>query len=100
MIEEAENFKNLEVENADLRRELTKFKANHERSIASILKSSSMATEERDRKIAIQDQKISDHNDELFREKDITQALRAELQSLRAEKTKVDDVIFGMFPVF
>jgi len=100
MIEEAENLKTLEVENTDLRRELNKLKADHEQSIAQVLESSSMAIEERDRKIVIQDKKISDLNDALFREKDISKALRAELQSLRAKKTNVDDVIFGMFFTF
>ena len=56
-----------------------------------------MATDERDRKIAAQDKLISDLKNELGREKDISQALRAELQSLREEKTKIDDVIFGTF---
>ena len=59
-----------------------------------------MATEERDRKIAAQDKIISDLKNELGREKDMSQALRAELQSLREEKTKVDDVIFDTFHLF
>ena len=95
MIEEAENLKTLVVENKGLRQELDKLKADHETSIAQVLESSSMATEERDRKIAAQDKIISDLKNELSREKDISQALRDELQSLREEKTKVDDVIFG-----
>ncbi len=97
MIEEAENLKTLVVENKELRQELDKLKADHEKSIAQVLESSSMATNERDRKIAAQDQKISDLNNELCREKDLSEALRAELQSLREEKTKIDDVIFGTF---
>ena len=97
MIEEAENLKTLVVENKGLRQELDKLKADHETSIAQVLESSSMATEERDRKIAAQDKIILDLKNELGREKDISQALRAELQSLREEKTKIDDVIFGMF---
>ena len=97
MIEEAENLKTLVVENKELRQELDKLKADHEKSIAQILESSSMATDERDRKIAAQDQKISDLNNELCRERDLSEALRAELQSLREEKTKIDDVIFGRF---
>ena len=97
MIEEAENLKTLVVENKGLRQELDKLKADHETSIAQVLESSSMATEERDRKIAAQDKVISDLKNELGREKDISQALRAELQSLREEKTKIDDVIFGTF---
>ena len=97
MIEEAENLKTLVVENKELRQELDKLKADHEKSIAQILESSSMATDERDRKIASQDQKISDLNNELSRERDLSQALRAKLQSLREEKTKIDDVILGMF---
>ena len=97
MIEEAENLKTLVVENKGLRQELDKLKADHETSIAQVLESSSMATEERDRKIAAQDKIISDLKNELGREKDISQALRAELQSLREEKTKIDDVIFGTF---
>ena len=55
MIEEAENLKTLVVENKGLRQELDKLKADHETSIAQVLESSSMATEERDRKIAAQD---------------------------------------------
>ena len=98
MIEEVENLKTLVVENKELRQELDKLKADHEKSISQILESSSMATDEHDRKIVLQDKKISDLNDELFREKDISAALRAELQSLREENTKVDDVILGMFP--
>ena len=97
MIEEAENLKTLVVENKGLRQELDKLKADHETSIAQVLESSSMATEERDRKIAAQDKEISDLKNELGREKDISQALRAKLQSLREEKTKIDDVIFGTF---
>jgi predicted RNase H-like nuclease (RuvC/YqgF family) len=97
MIEEAENLKTLVVENKELRQELDQLKANHEKSIAQVLESSSMATKERDRKIAAQDKIISDLKNELGREKDISQALRAELQSLREEKTKIDDVILGTF---
>ena len=97
MIEEAENLKTLVVENKGLRQELDKLKADHERSIAQVLESSSMATDERDRKIAAQDKIISDLKNELDREKDMSQALRAELQSLQEEKTKIDDVIFGTF---
>ena len=97
MIEEAENLKTLVVENKGLRQELDKLKADHEKSIAQVLESSSMATDERDRKIAAQDKIISDLKNELGREKDISQALRAELQSLREEKTKIDDVILGTF---
>ena len=97
MIEEAENLKTLVVENKGLRQELDKLKADHAKSIAQVLESSSMATDERDRKIAAQDKIISDLKNELGREKDISQALRAELQSLREEKTKIDDVIFGTF---
>ena len=100
MIEEAENLKTLVVENKDLRRELDQLKADHEKSIAQVLESSSMATVEQDHKIALHEKKISDLNDELCREKDLSEALRAELRSLREEKTKVDDVIFGMFPSF
>ena len=100
MIEEVENLKTLVVENKELRQELEKLKADHEKSITQVLESSSMATDERDRKIAAQDQRISDLNNELCREKDLSEALRAELRSLREEKTKVDDVIFGMFPSF
>ena len=100
MIEEAENLKTLVVENKDLRQELDKLKADHEKSIAQILESTSMATEERDHKITLQDKKNSDLNNDLFRERVITEALRAELQSLRGEKAKVDDVIFRMFPFF
>ena len=92
--------KTLVVENKGLRQELDKLKVDHEKSIAQILESSSMATDERDRKIAAQDKAISDLKNELNRERDLSQALRAELQSLREEKTKVDDVIFGMFPSF
>ena len=98
MIEEAENLKTLVVENKELRQELDQLKANHEKSIAQVLESSSMATEERDRKIAAQDKVISDLKNELGREKDISQALRAKLQSLREEKTKIDDVIFWYVP--
>ena len=97
MIEEAENLKTLVVENKGLRQELEKLKVDHETSIAQVLESSSMATEERDRKIAAQDKVILDLKDEVDREKDISQALRAELQSLREEKTKIDDVIFSTF---
>ena len=97
MIEEAENLKTLVVENKGLRQELDKLKADHEKSIAQVLESSSMATDERDRKIVAQDKIISDLKNELGREKDMSQALRAELQSLREEKTKIDDVIFGTF---
>ena len=97
MIEEAENLKTLVVENKGLRQELDKLKADHETSIAQVLESSSMATEERDRKIAAQDKIISDLKNELDREKDMSQVLRAELQSLREEKTKIDDVIFDTF---
>ena len=79
MIEEAENLKTLVVENKGLRQELEKLKVDHETSIAQVLESSSMATVERDRKIALHEQKISDLNDELFREKDLSEALRAEL---------------------
>ena len=57
MIEEAENLKTLVVENKELRQELDKLKADHEKSIAQVLESSSMATDERDRKIAAQEQK-------------------------------------------
>ena len=53
MIEEAENLKTLVVENKDLRQELDKLKADHEKSTSQILESSSMATEERDHKIAL-----------------------------------------------
>ena len=97
MIEEAENLKTLVVENKGLRQELDKLKADHERSIAQVLESSSMATNERDRKITAQDKIISNLKNKLGREKDMSQALRAELQSLREDKTKIDDVIFGMF---
>ena len=97
MIEEVENLKTLVVENKELRQELDQLKANHEKSIAQVLESSSMATDERDRKIAAQDKIISDLKNELGRDKDMSQALRAELQSLREEKTKIDDVIFGTF---
>ena len=97
MIEEAENLKTLVVENKGLRQELDKLKADHEKSIAQVLESSSMATDERECKILVQDQRISDLNNELCRERDLSEALRAELRSLREEKTKIDDVIFGMF---
>ena len=100
MIEEVENLKTLVVEYKELRQELDKLKADHEKSIAQVLESSSMATDERDRKIAAQDQRISDLNNELCREKDLSEVHRAELWRLREEKTKVDDVIFGMFPSF
>ena len=79
MIQEAKNLKTLVVENKDLRQELDKLKADHEKSIAQILESTSMATEERDRKITLQDKKISDLSNDLFRERDITEAVRAEL---------------------
>ena len=55
MIEEAENLKTLVVENKELRQELDKLKADHEKSIAQFLESSSMATDERDCNIAVQD---------------------------------------------
>ena len=97
MIKEAENLKTLVVENKDLCRELDQLKADHEKSIAQVLESSSMATVERDHKIALHEQKISDLNDELFIEKELSEALWAELQGLREEKTKVDDVIFVCF---
>ena len=97
MIEEAENLRTLVVENKEIRQELDKLKADHEKSIAQVLESSSMATEERDRKIAAQDKVISDLKNEIGREKDISQALRTELQSLWEENTKIDDVIFGTF---
>ena len=79
MIEEVENLKTLVVENKELRQELGQLKVDHEKSIAQVLESSSMATEERDRKIAAQDKIISDLKNELSREKDMSQALRAEL---------------------
>ena len=79
MIEEAENLKTLVVENKWLCQELDKLKADHETSIAQVMESSSMATEERDRKIASQDKIISDLRNELNREKDISQALQDEL---------------------
>ena len=78
-IEEAENPKTLVVENKGLRQELDKLKAAHEKSIAQILESTSMATEERDHKITLQDKKISDLSNDLFRERDIVEALQAEL---------------------
>ena len=94
MIEEAENLNTLVVENKELRQELDQLKVDHEKSMAQVLESSSMATDERDCKIAAQDQKISDLNNELCRERDLSEALRAKLWSLWEEKTKIDDVIF------
>ena len=67
MIKEAKNLKTLVVENKDLCRELDQLKADHEKSIAQVLESSSMATVERDRKIALHEKKISDLSNELFR---------------------------------
>ena len=72
MIEEAENLKTLVVENKGLRQELDKLKADHEKSMAQVLESSSMATDERDRKIAAQDKIISDLKNELGKEKDLS----------------------------
>ena len=79
MIEEAENLKTLVVENKELRQELDQLKANHGKSIAQVLESSSMATDECDRKIAAQDKTISDLKNELSRERDLFEAIRAEL---------------------
>ena len=95
MVEQSENFKVLEMENAELRDKLQKLSIESEKSGAAVLESSKMETVRLEKLLALRDKQLDDLKKDFDSQRDRAHATEKEMKSFREERAQWNHSVLG-----
>ena len=95
MVEQAKNFKVLQIENVELRDKLEKLTLESEKSVAAVLESSNHETVRLEKLLDLRDKELADLKKDFDIQRDLDQAIASELSSLRKEHAQWNHFMLG-----